>query len=161
MQSKTSFFSGTLFKKTITRFMPLWVGYFLIWFFLMPMTIMTTFMSRGEETEDIISWIYELACYGGLATAAIAAVLVAMMVYSCFCGSKIASAYTSLPIRREGLFLSCFSAGIAVMLGINLIVGAITAIIASFAWVPFPAPGAPKRIRFIEEASDYQSKKPL
>jgi len=137
MQSKTSFFSGTLFKKTITRFMPLWVGYFLIWFFLMPMTIMTTFMSRGEETEDIIAWIYELAVYGGLATAAIAAVLVAMLVYSCFCGSKIASAYTSLPIKREGLFLSCFSAGIAVMLGINLIVGAITAIIASFAWVPF------------------------
>ena len=37
MRSGTSFFNSTLYRKTMTRFWPLWALYGVIWAFLIPL----------------------------------------------------------------------------------------------------------------------------
>ena len=41
MQLKTSFFHKALCKKSFTRFAPVWIAYTVIWFFMLPMQMLT------------------------------------------------------------------------------------------------------------------------
>ena len=38
MRSGTSFFNGTIFKKTVLRFWPVWAAYSVIWFVSLPLS---------------------------------------------------------------------------------------------------------------------------
>ena len=56
MQSRTSFFNGTLFRKSVTRFWPIWGAYLLIWFLVLPMTIL-----RGVSDDcNLDDWLQGL-----------------------------------------------------------------------------------------------------
>ena len=38
MRSKASFFNGTVYRKNLTRFAPLWILYLVVWLFILPLS---------------------------------------------------------------------------------------------------------------------------
>ena len=46
MQSRTSFFNGSIFRKSVTRFWPIWGGYFAIWFLMIPVVLLSIFIKK-------------------------------------------------------------------------------------------------------------------
>lgn len=40
MQSKTSFFNRTIFRKCLTRYWPLWLGYAFVLFLMLPLPLL-------------------------------------------------------------------------------------------------------------------------
>lgn len=146
MRSKTSWFNGTLFKKNLTRFWPVWTLYLAIWTFAMPVYLLAQ-VSRyapGEYSgyESALRWFADSQIFDMLGGAVIASlvfgVLAAMAVFSYLYHNRSAGMLHALPVRREGLFLTnylsglVFLAGPAVLvflltLGAEAIVGAVNA----------------------------------
>ena len=50
MRSATSYFNSTLYRKTLARFWPLWVGYGVIWMFCIPLNMLTAYFDRYSST---------------------------------------------------------------------------------------------------------------
>ena len=48
MQSKTSFFNRTIFRKTVSRFWPLWAAHLVIWIIILPIPLLMLFIAIGE-----------------------------------------------------------------------------------------------------------------
>ncbi len=123
MQSKTSYFSFALFKKTVGRYMPLWAAYLLVWFLLLPMPLITNLSFQNPGAGDqIIFYICSVAVKGGVVVLSLFSPLAAMAVFGGFCSQRSAAALCSLPVKREGLFLSCYSAAMGTMTACNLII---------------------------------------
>ncbi len=117
MQSTRSYFNPTLFCKTMRRYWPMWASYLAIW-----LLILATYTSSIAQN----SWQYavnilELTVTGGAIISLVACCLAAMFVYSWMYNSRSAGAYSALPLKREGLFLSTGLAGIAPLIASNLL----------------------------------------
>ena len=133
MQSKTSCFNGAVYRKTLSRYWPLWAGAALILFFSMPY---------------LIARIDSSMIYGGMPAAAVVATIAleatnSLPVFTCLFGLVFAAAtfdylftnraaglMASLPIRREGLFCSSFLAGLTMLLSAGLLSAALAALLA-------------------------------
>ena len=130
MRSAKSYFNGTLFKKNLTRFWPIWGAYLIIWLFAFPVQLIldgdygvnhvTRFANR-----TVLEYIVEL----GLPMAVIFALLAAVAVWSYLFNNRSACLMHTLPIRREGLFLTNFLSGVTFMAAPNLIVFALTLLV--------------------------------
>ena len=133
MRSGTSFFNGTVWKKTFLRFWPIWAAYLALWTMCLPL--------RGlmELREDSISGGHKLAEFalglgefgGGFSVIAALCfgIMMAMAVCSHLYSSRSANFNGALPVRREGLFLSYYLAGVAMFLLPNLLVFLLTAVV--------------------------------
>ena len=139
MRSGTSFFNGTVFKKTVFRFWPLWTVYFVGWLFAMPLYALT--MLRLDAAS--IGYVYDADRSNYLLTFAqhtvpqsvtrdaailfaIFSVLAAMAVFSHLYNPRSANLFGSLPIRREGLFLTHYLAGLCFLVVPNLVIFLLT-----------------------------------
>ena len=145
MRSKTSYFDFVLFRKTLTRFWPVWFAYAFIWLMVLPLQI-------GSNLARIMSYpnfvysdtLYTLqhlplsvAMHGGLAISLIACCVSAMCVFSHLYSSRASAAYAVLPIRREGAFISVALAGILPLLFVNVLVFLITLLIEAVSGAVF------------------------
>lgn len=132
MKSKTSFFNRTLFLNLLKRYWPIFAGYFLIWLIVLPIAL-ANILQYNTYTEEfrgnILAYvaaagrqILSTGLYGGVILSGIFGLLIAMAAYSFLYNARSVSMICSLPIKREGVFLSVFTSGLVTMLAINLVV---------------------------------------
>ena len=135
MQSRTSFFNITLFRKNLTRFWPLW-GMASFAGALFPLALLLQLM-RSEHFymwNDPLSFTemyYNVAAYGVPVISLLYAVLCAMMVWSYLYNSRSVGLAHTLPIRREGLFFTNFLSGMAMMLIPYVVIGALCVLVSA------------------------------
>ena len=121
MQSKTSYFNGTLFRKNLSRFWPLW-GLASFLGALVPLALLLQTLRRSaegypaENALSFTSFYYGAVGYALPVISLLYAILCAMVVWNYLYNSRSVGLMHSLPIRREGLFLTNFLSGMAMLL---------------------------------------------
>ncbi len=119
MPSVTSCFSPTIYKKHLTRFWPLWALYCIIWLFAMPVNLILN--HAGSDSVQYTAerfanmTVLDMLPKFGLWMAVWFGCLAAMAVWSYLYNNRSVSLIHSLPVRREGLFLSGWLAGMSFM----------------------------------------------
>ncbi len=131
MKSGTSYFNPTLFKKNITRFWPVWALYALIWIYVLPVTCLITQQQAwwGDTPRArMIQFANEIPhmLQAGAVLAFVFGVLTAMGVFSYLYNNRMAGMMHTLPIRREGLFLTSYLSGLTMLIGSNALVWLLT-----------------------------------
>ncbi len=118
MRSKTSCFNAAFFGRTLLRLWPLWAIASAIFFFLLPAPLWQTcsngwsVWTQGGRTVCLTRDV----TYSFIGTQlpvlmAMLGCLSAMFAWRWLNASRSANCYFSLPLRREGLFLTHFAAG--------------------------------------------------
>lgn len=125
MQSKTSFFNKTIFRKSVTRFWPLWFLYAAVWLFILPL-LLAEGLRGGMTLLNLQLQVYSLASGASVTSGFLTGCVAAMAVWSFLYSARSAHGMACLPIRREGLFASVTLAGILPALVINLAVALLT-----------------------------------
>ena len=134
MRSATSYFNGTLYRKSLARFWPLWVLYGVIWLFALPLNMLTTYFSRYMSAPpqrrllDLALNVPDSLSIG-LLLAAFFAILCAMAVFGYLYNHRSACWTHALPLRREALFATQYLAGLSFLLLPQLTVALLSAII--------------------------------
>ena len=129
MRSGTSCFNGAVFKKTLARFWPLWAVNLVFWVIALPLRALLRL--HLQESDSMLRFAYTAVTdvTGGIlgtVITALGAILVAMAVCSHLYNSRSANFMGSLPVRREGLFLSHYLAGLVMLLAPNCLVFLLT-----------------------------------
>ena len=135
MQSRTSFFNITLFRKNLTRFWPLW-GMASFAGALFPLALLLQLMRRENfymwnDPLSFTEMYYNVAAYAVPVISLMYAVLCAMMVWSYLYNSRSVGLAHTLPIRREGLFFTNFLSGMAMMLIPYVVIGALCVLVSA------------------------------
>lgn len=117
MRSKTSFFNRTLFRKNLSCFWPLW-GFVSFCGALLPLAGLVELLQHGGTTEplEMTMGYYNVLTYGVPVVSLIYAVLCGLAVWNYLYSARSVSLMHTLPIRREGLFVTNFLSGMAMML---------------------------------------------
>ena len=118
MQSKTSFFNVTLFRKNLTRFWPLWGGASFLGS-LFPLALLLQLM-RGRtdliHPLEVTEAYYNVLAYAVPILSLIYAILCAMLVWSYLYNARSVGLMHTLPVTRRELFVTNFLSGMAMML---------------------------------------------
>lgn len=130
MRSGISFFDPTLYKKTVTRWWPIWTSYLVIWLFVQPVNILMNAVNYGMNGEEFVSYVLESVNYmSGFSI--IYGLFAAMAVLSHLYWARSANFFGSLPIRREGQFVTLYTAGLSFIIVPNIIIAALTAVVGT------------------------------
>ena len=110
MRSATSYFNGALYRKTMARFWPLWGLWGLVWAFLIPLRLLSTYFndfrwrSVGPQTALLLDALDLPTLAGfGIAAAILFAVLSAMAVFGYLYNHRSACWTHALPIDRKSV----------------------------------------------------------
>ncbi len=139
MRSGTSFFNGTLYRKMILRFWPLWALYAAFWIMVLPLRFLAEITRRNQwQDGELLDYLTTQAervpdvLQVGMLVAFLMGVLCAMAVFSYLYSSRSACMIHALPVRREGLFITHYLAGLSFLIVPHLAVyGLMVAIEAS------------------------------
>lgn len=119
----------SLIRKDLTRFWPVWGSYLAIWLLILPIPMLTSY-SGTESYPDLVVSIHRLLTRTGgeaaLVMAAIYGGLSAFAVWSYLYQSRSASLFHSLPVTRETLFCSHFTAGLNFLMIPNVLIALLT-----------------------------------
>lgn len=130
MRSKISFFNKTLYLKNITRYWPIWAAYLFVWILILPVSLGSSIsygnFSGVDGLETLRYNIFNTSVTAGTVMSLIFAVLTAMAVFSYMNNARSVNFTHSLPVRREGLFLTNYLSGLSFMLLPNILVFLIT-----------------------------------
>ncbi len=114
MQSVTSYFNRELLRGALQRTWPLWAAYTLIWLLLLPVTLFIRLSDRHiVYSRPTLS--YELLSTGlpsGVMMAAVFGIFFAMAMFAYLTSPRATNGMHAMPIRREGLFLTHYLAGL-------------------------------------------------
>lgn len=122
MRSGISCFNGTLYRKTMTRFWPIWALYGLFWMFAIPLNLMTHYFDFLRWNSDPKEGLLDLAqCLPeylspGTWLAALMGLLCAMACFGYLYNNRSACMMHALPMRRETLFVTQYLAGLSFLL---------------------------------------------
>lgn len=117
MRSKTSCFNGTLFRKNLSRYWPLW-GLASFGGAMFPLAMLLELLHNGLrfwsplETRQAY---YTVLSYGVPVISIVYAILCAMAVWSYLYNARSVGMMHTLPIRREGLFVTNVLSGLTMM----------------------------------------------
>ena len=132
MQSKTSFFNVTLFRKNLTRFWPLWGGASFLGS-LFPLALLLQLM-RGRtdliHPLEVTEAYYNVLAYAVPILSLIYAILCAMLVWSYLYNARSVGLMHTLPVTRRELFVTNFLSGMAMMLIPYAVTGALCVLIS-------------------------------
>ena len=131
MQSKTSCFNGTLFRKNLTRFWPLW-GLASFIGALFPLAVLLDMVHRGWNVlsaPEFTGMYYDAVSVVPVINLVYAA-LCAMAVWSYLYNARSVGLMHTLPIRREGLFLTNFLSGFSMTLIPYAVTGTLCVIVS-------------------------------
>lgn len=136
MQSRTSYFNAALFSKTVKRFWPIWVSYLFIMLEVLPVRIAGRLSSAFREADaSYITGIVQDIPLREAALAYVPAMIIcifmATAVFSYLYNSRSACAYASLPIKREGVFISVGMAGLIPLILCNAVVFLLAVVVES------------------------------
>lgn len=130
MQSKTSFFNGTLFRKNLSRFWPLWgMASFLGALFPLAMLLQLTRGNWEIRPVEVTEGYYNILCIVPVISL-LYAILCAMVVWSYLYNTRSVGLMHTLPIRRDGLFVTSFLSGMTMMLIPYAVVGTLCVLIS-------------------------------
>lgn len=117
MRSKTSYFNRTLFLKNLARFWPLWGGASFIGA-LFPLALLSQLARNlGPDTPLEITHMYYAALQAVVPIVCLLyGLLCALAVWSYLYGARSVGGVHTLPIRREGLFVTNLLSGYAMVL---------------------------------------------
>ena len=118
MQSKTSFFNVTLFRKNLTRFWPLWGGASFLGS-LFPLALLLQLVRGRTDLINPLSVTevyYNVLAYAVPFISLLYAILCAMLVWSYLYNARSVGLMHTLPVTRRGLFVTDFLSGMAMML---------------------------------------------
>lgn len=119
MQSKTSFFSTTIFRRNLSSSAPLWILYSLLWTLLIPISILTT----NDPSASYYQYnFYQLALDGGSIVNFVYAILIAMVFFSWQYNTRSVNTLSALPIRREAYFITNVLSALTISVIPNLLV---------------------------------------
>ena len=131
MRSKTSCFNSTLFKKNLSRYWPLW-GLASFGGAMFPLAMLVNLLHDGfqlwsplETTEAY----YTVLSYGVPVISIVYAILCAMAVWSYLYNARSVGLMHTLPIRREGLFLTNLLSGLVMMAIPYAVTGVLTVLV--------------------------------
>ena len=122
MKSKTSFFNGTIFKKNITHYWPIWVGYLVYLLIAAPLSIWLNandqwYYEYYDETARMYEIIQNVASLLiSPAVIFVFAVAMALAVFSYLYFPKNANMIHALPVNRLELFTTNYLSGLACLL---------------------------------------------
>ena len=129
-----SWFNSTLFLQNFGRFWPVWVLYGAVWLLLLPVGLFNG--SAGDWA--LPSGGYDPNAYliqsipAGLFFSPLFGVLSAMAVFSYLFNPRAVGLMHTLPIRREGLFLTNYLSGLGFFLLPILFVAAVTLAVQAY-----------------------------
>lgn len=136
MRSATSYFNGTLYRKTLARFWPLWGLWGLGWLFLAPLRLLNLYFNAYHSPiisaqDYLLNEARELPSMlsPGVFLALLFAVLCAMAVFGYLYNHRSACWTHALPMRREALFTTQYLVGLSMMLLPLLAAAVLTAIV--------------------------------
>ena len=113
VRSKTSFFNSGIAKNMLRRYWPVWAGYFAFILLVFSMTVVNL---RGYDYTNysyrILASGRGLAIYGSF----FIAVLAAMVVFSFLYSTRSCGMMTSLPVKRETVFMTAYLTGLVPLL---------------------------------------------
>ena len=114
MKSRTSFFNFTVLRKDITRYAPVWGLYAigLLLFLLIPNLDWSVDEAADVMGSSMSSMGIVNAIYGGIC---------ALMVFGDLFKTRLCYATHAMPLRREGWFLTHFTAGLLFSIVPNLV----------------------------------------
>ena len=140
MASGTSCFNSALYRKTLGRFWPLWTLWGVLWLLLLPLSQLSRYFDwvrEGRSDPALVENFQEILSLQevGVWLAALVGVLAAMAVFSYLYSARSACMMHALPLRREGLFLSQYLAGLT-MLVLPLAAVALVTLAVGMAVVP-------------------------
>ncbi len=123
MRSATSYFNGTLYRKTLARFWPLWGLWGLGWLFLLPLNFLNSWLRYSRQSSsNALRFMLQDAenvpslLSPGVFLALLFAILCAMAVFGYLYNSRSACWTHALPLRREALFTTQYLAGLSFLL---------------------------------------------
>ena len=118
MRSKTSCFNGTLFRKNLSRYWPLW-GLASFGGALFPLAMLVNLLHSGLQDAwtpmQMKEMYYTVLSYGVPVISIVYAVLCAMAVWNYLYNARSVGLMHTLPIRREGLFVTNVLSGLVMM----------------------------------------------
>ena len=133
MQSRTSYFNPTLFRKNLTRFWPLW-GLASFLGALFPLALLLQLLRSSYNpaltAPEFTGMYYGVVSYALPILSLVYAVLCAMAVWNYLYSARSVGLMHTLPIRREGIFLTNFLSGLAMMLIPYAVTGLLTVLIS-------------------------------
>ena len=134
MRSATSYFNGTLYRKTLARFWPLWGLWGLGWLFLLPLNFLNSWLRYSRQSSsNALRFMLQDAenvpslLSPGVFLALLFAILCAMAVFGHLYNSRSACWTHALPMRREALFTTQYLAGLSFLLLPLAVTGVLTA----------------------------------
>lgn len=132
MRSKTSYFNATLFLKNLSRFWPLWGGASFIGA-LFPLALLSQLArGLGPDTPLEITHMYYLTLQAVVPIVCLLyGLLCALAVWSYLYGARSVGGVHTLPIRREGLFVTNLLSGYAMVLIPFAVTGALCILITA------------------------------
>ena len=141
MLSKTSYFNATLFRRNLTRFWPLW-GLASFIGALFPLAVLLDMVHRGWHSFSgpEFTQMYYNAVSAVPVISLVYAALCAMAVWGYLHNTRSVGLMHTLPIRREGLFLTNFLSGLTMTL-IPYAVTGILCVVVSLCGGAFDARG--------------------
>ncbi len=126
MRSRTSCFNRTLFLSAVKRFWPLWAAYLAIWVLSLPLPLFRDRQYGWIDELDYLERIYNQGFTEGLILSFLFSLFSAMAVWSFLYNARSASGLASLPVKREGQFLSALAAGFLPLAAGNLATALLT-----------------------------------
>ena len=131
MRSKTSCFNGTLFRKNLSRYWPLW-GLASFGGAMFPLAMLLELLHNGFrfwsplETRQAY---YTVLSYGVPVISIVYAILCAMAVWSYLYNARSVGMMHTLPVRREGLFVTNVLSGLTMMAIPYAVTGVLTVLV--------------------------------
>ena len=142
MRSKTSCFNSTLFKKNLSRYWPLW-GLASFGGAMFPLAMLVNLLHDGFQLWSPLETrqaYYTVLSYGVPVISIVYAILCAMAVWSYLYNARSVGLMHTLPIRREGLFVTNVLSGL-VMMAIPYAVTGVLIVLVSFLYGGFEPVG--------------------
>ena len=139
MRSGTSFFNQTVFKKTIQRFWPIGLIYLVRWLISLPLSGLVLLrmdanafvpgIDGGYMEDFALRQVPASVAGSNMIFYVIFGAVVAMAVFSHLYNPRSANLFGSLPIRREGMFLTHYLAGLSFFLVPNVVIFLLTLLV--------------------------------
>lgn len=121
-----SFFNGTVLKKDLTRFLPLWVIYLILGLLLAVSNMGQHYCEDARQLGESLQWLSVVLC--------LYALIAAQLLFGELFQGRMCNAVHALPVRREGLFLSHFVAGMIMGIGPNVIIALVSMLTMGRLW---------------------------
>ena len=131
MRSKTSCFNGTLFRKNLSRYWPLW-GLASFGGAMFPLAMLVNLLHDGFRLWSPLETrqaYYTVLSYGVPVISIVYAILCAMAVWSYLYNARSVGMMHTLPIRREGLFVTNVLSGLTMMAIPYTVTGVLTVLV--------------------------------